>query len=77
MTRESFDQTPEGYRIAIQTHNEKIAEHKERERELLDLSEAGKLSDKGNEELNKIGTDINRRQAEIDRLELKLKNNTY
>ncbi|UOV19269.1 hypothetical protein [Pantoea agglomerans] len=77
MTRESFDQTPEGYRIAIQAHNEKIAEHKERERELLDLSEAGKLSEKGNEELNKIGTDINRRQAEIDRLELKLKNNTY
>jgi hypothetical protein len=77
MTTESFDQTPEGYRIAIQVHNEKIAEHKERERELMDLAEAGKLSGTGSEEINKIGTDINRRRAEIDRLELKLKNNTY
>lgn len=77
MTTESFDQNPEGYRIAIRTHHDKISEHKERERELMELAESGRLSDKLREELNKIGADIINRQAEIERLEFKLNNNTY
>lgn len=77
MTKESFDQTPEGYQIAIRTHHDKITEHKEREKELMELAEAGKLSDKLSEELNKIGADIIKRQTEIERLEFKLNNNTY
>lgn len=76
MNTESFDQTPEGYKLAIDEHKNKITEHKSRKRNLEYSASQRELSDEEKKLLKDISQDIVKRQKEIERLQYKLENNT-